>query len=458
MKIKNKLSLQFTAIVTSMLVFSLIAIYAISFSYRESQYYDRIENRIDKIVKHFFDNDKQMDMSEISVRSGLINEHVLIFRNQPKYIVFENNPSSIPHDELDFLFRVVDEQNQYRFNIDKLEFIAEIIYTQESMYYFVLGAEDRFGHSKLKNLRITLAIVLIVIVIIALLSGRYFANKAFKPIVNIVDEVDKISVSELNKRIDEGKGKDEIELLAKTFNNMLERLEASFSMQENFVANASHEIRTPLALLKGQIELALNKSRDTDYYKNKLKSMLEDIERLELITNKLLLLANVSRDQNQFEFSPIRIDELLWQLRTELENQNDKIITKLYIKDIPENQEKLIIEANETLLKVAFNNIIENAHKYSNGKDVVIELQIKKSHVIVIFKDSGIGIPIKEVNEVFQAFFRASNVADIKGNGIGLSIVEKIINIHKGTINISSKINEGTTVKVSLPRFIQNSL
>src|SRR5665811_396117 len=133
---------------------------------------------------------------------------------------------------------------------------------------------------------------------------------------------DSISITSLNLRVFEGNGKDEIGKLAKTFNNMLERLETSFSMQKNFIANASHELRTPLTSINGQLEVLMMKDRSADEYKIALGSVLEDIKSLIDLSNRLLLIARTSAEGPSFYSNKIRIDEILWQAKEEIKRFN----------------------------------------------------------------------------------------------------------------------------------------
>ena len=120
-------------------------------------------------------------------------------------------------------------------------------------------------------------------------AGWFYSGRALKPISDVVKKVEEISITSLNLRVFEGNGKDEIGRLAKTFNNMLERLETSFGMQKNFIANASHELRTPLTSINGQLEVLMMKDRSTDDYKSALGSVLDDIKSLIDLSNRLLL-------------------------------------------------------------------------------------------------------------------------------------------------------------------------
>jgi signal transduction histidine kinase len=318
-----------------------------------------------------------------------------------------------------------------------------------------VGAEDIFGLKKLIRLRIILIFVFIGSLIIVFFAGRVFSTRSLKPISKLAVELDGIEASNLSIRVNEGNGTDEISQLSQTFNKMLVRLDSAFNMQKNFIANASHELRTPLTVISGQIEVLLLKNRNIDEYKETLKTILVEIKNLTSISNRLLLLAQTSSDLQHIHFINFRIDEILWQC------QHDTLKRyPLYKVDIEldiniDSDDKLIVFGNEPLLKTAFLNLIDNGCKYSDPNAVQIIITNTNKHEIEIkFIDKGIGIPENELKNIFDPFYRAKNVLAIKGHGIGLSLVEKITKLHRGTIKVESSQNEGSIFSVILPLYI----
>ncbi|MCK7462303.1 MAG: HAMP domain-containing protein [Sphingobacterium sp.] len=161
--------------------------------------------------------------------------------------------------------------------------------------------------------------------IIVFFAGRIFADRALQPVSNIIAQVNGISITNLNERIDEGNGTDELARLAGTFNGMLQRLESAFRIQKNFIANASHELRTPLTVISGQLEVILMKARENEEYRNTIISVLDDIKNLNNLSNRLLLLAQASSEIAEITFSPLRIDDTLWNARTEILKREKEI-------------------------------------------------------------------------------------------------------------------------------------
>jgi len=283
------------------------------------------------------------------------------------------------------------------------------------------------------------------------IAGWFYSGRALKPISNVINKVDEISITSLNLRVFEGNGTDEIGRLAKTFNKMLERLETSFALQKDFIANASHELRTPLTSINGQLEVLLMKDRSVTDYKAALGSVLDDIKSLIDLSNKMLLIARTSAEGPVNFNKKIRIDDILWQAREEIQRFNSSYRINISIDNSLTDSDQMIVVGDEYLLKVAVSNIIENACKYSPDHAVGIRFQHIEKWIEVVFEDKGIGISEEDIQNIFEPFFRGSNVHNISGSGIGLPLVNQIIKIHNGTIKISSRIGNGTVVTVSLP-------
>jgi signal transduction histidine kinase len=454
MTIRKRLTYIFTIIVVGILVLFSLAIYYFSSDYRENEFYLRLKNKaittarlltetkgIDYALLKAIDKNtvNALYQQEVSIYDSLNTE---IYNNTDKKYY-----SSPPIKLLD----KIRSDGEVRFRKDEKEAIG-IIYTDKNNRFVVIAsAVDEYGFNGLEDLMTILIIGLVITIIITFFAGLIFSGKALEPISNVVKQVEAISISNLNLRVDEGNGTDEIAQLAIKFNKMLERLEAAFEMQRNFVSNSSHELRTPLTAIGGQIEIALMSKREAGEYESILQSIWDDIKNLNKLSNGLLDLAQASLDVSRIKLKNIRIDELLWQSRDELlKRQKDYSITIEYI-ELPEDEKKMIVRGSENLLKTAITNVMDNACKYSQDKKVIVNINFDDRSVFLQFVDKGIGIPEQDLAQVFESFYRASNARGFSGHGIGLSLTKKIIDLHKGTIKISSIPGKGTIVLISLP-------
>jgi signal transduction histidine kinase len=321
-----------------------------------------------------------------------------------------------------------------------------------SYKFVVIGAAiDKDGLLHMKKLRIILIVVCLISLISFFIAGWFYSGRALKPISDVVSNVDDITITSLNLRVPEGNGTDEIGRLAKTFNKMLERLETSFAMQKNFIANASHELRTPLTSINGQIEVLMMKDRSADEYKSALGSVLEDIKSLIDLSNRLLLIARTSAEGPSSYSTKIRLDDIIWQAQEEIKKFNPSFHINISPDNTVTDSEQIIVTGDEYLLKTAVSNIIENACKYSSDNSVDIKFGSTDRWVKVEFEDKGIGISQEEIKKIFEPFYRGANAIPYPGTGIGLSLVNQIIKNHNGTVEISSKVGRGTKITLLLP-------
>jgi signal transduction histidine kinase len=147
----------------------------------------------------------------------------------------------------------------------------------------------------------------------------------------------------------------------------------------------------------------------------------------------------------------LRVDELIWQTKDDLLKHHAEFIINIDLDENLDDEFKLTIRGDDQLLKAAFTNIIENGCKYSNDRTTNVFIQSSDGAVVLRFRDNGIGIPPADLPNIFEPFYRGTNTKNIKGHGIGLSMVKGIIRLHKGTIHLHSAAGSGTTVMVSLP-------
>lgn len=280
------------------------------------------------------------------------------------------------------------------------------------------------------------------------------AMRALRPLSLFIDEVKLINPANLDLRVKEGKNKDEINLLAQNFNMLMEHLEHAFVLQKTFVANASHELRTPVTRLMMSAELALQQERSKDDYRSSLESIIEDADNLEKIISSLLTLAQTDLDYSHASNQvPVRVDEMIWTLKEEwmLKEGADKFI--LTIKALPDEEEYLIINCNPTLLKIALDNIIANAYKFSEHQAVSCILEVSKRSVSISITDQGKGIDPQVKEHIFKPFFTSTSTPAQAGTGMGLYMAAKIITLYGGKITSSSGNNDGSTFLVVFERF-----
>ncbi|MBS1606550.1 MAG: HAMP domain-containing histidine kinase [Bacteroidetes bacterium] len=452
MKIRLKLTLLFAGLFAAvLLVFSLV-IYFSNSNQREEEYFKRL---------------KQLAITKTNL--------LLEAKVQPAVlqVIYENSLSTLPQEEVavfDTGFNLlyhdvgkVDKLKETRGMIDSIIALKEIHFYVEDLqaigfvysfrgkdYVVTAAAKDDFGLSKLRHLRYNLIIGFAAAILLTLLAGILFSRKALAPVSQMVEKVGEISANRLDLRIDTGDNRDEISELAQTFNQMLDRLESSFDAQKQFVSNISHELRTPLAAIIAELEISAFKGRTVDEYRETIRLILQDAHRLSRLSNDLLDLAKASYDQSGIQFRPVRLDEVLLDARQNILRMNGSYRVDIRFEKEPEEIDGVVIRGNEYLLKVAFINLLENACKFSDDHRCAVGIYFNKTVTLLKFADDGIGIPAGDVGHVFTPFFRGQNKKYAPGNGIGLSLTQKIVTLHKGRISVESRPGEGTVFTVEL--------
>jgi signal transduction histidine kinase len=452
MKIRTRITLQFSIIVSVILITFSIIIYSLLSNFRKTEFSNRLKDKALTSVKLLSDVDEVTNTLLKIIDRNAVNplpeEKVYIY-NISNELVY----SSLPEDKDEISKSILDRirlEEEIDFLDNNSEAIGILFKGKYDNFIVVASAVDKYGLTKLDYLRNILIIGDIISVVLIIIIGLFFSKQTLQPISNVVNQIDNITATNLNLRINEGNAKDEIAQLAIKFNKMLERLDAAFEVQRSFVANASHELRTPLTTLTGQLEVALMKVNTHEESKEVLTSLLFDIKQLNRLSNGLLDLAQANLDISEIKLKNVRIDELLGITRAELLKRDKESKVIITFSTYPE-EKHITLNANEQLLKSALLNVLENSIKYSSNKTSNIVLNFDSDFIHLKVFDNGIGISEDDLQHVFAPFYRSSNVKSYNGHGIGLTLTKKIIELHNGTISITSKLNKGTEVNIKIP-------
>jgi signal transduction histidine kinase len=453
MQIRTRLTLQFLLIGGMIMIIASAAIYVSSENFRREDFYSRLMNKARGTANLLFNTDgvdaNRILRIENETPAFLQNEKIVIlnFKNDTVYNSDENSDILIKNSVLEKVrsgYDVTYKQDDY-------DVLGTLYYTKYDRFVIIAAATDTEGILHLGKLKVILIFVCIISLLLFFVAGWFYSGRALKPISDVVKKVEEISITSLNLRVFEGNGTDEIGRLAKTFNKMLERLETSFAMQKNFIANASHELRTPLTSINGQLEVLMMKDRSTEEYKTELASVLDDIKSLIDLSNRLLLIARTSAEGPVHFNKKIRIDEILWQAQEEIIRFNNDYRINISMDDSLTDSDQMIVVGDDSLLKVAVSNLIDNACKYSTDHKVEITFRHIEKFIEVVFEDKGIGISEPDQQKIFEPFYRGANTISFSGTGVGLALVNQIIKNHNGTIRLASELGKGTTVTLLLP-------
>lgn len=452
MKIRTRLTLLFTLITaTILLVFAFVTYYSAKDN-REKEFFVVLQKEAITKANLFFDAKVDATTLQDIYRS---NRKVL---NEVEVAIYTRNFQLLYHDAIDIdLVKETPEMIEGIYQNGAMQFYQEewqvvgLPYEYEGGTYIITAtAYDQYGYNKLDSLYRTISIVFIISILFIYVAGRYFSKRTFKPITEMMEKARRISANQMDLRLTADGSKDELSELAHTFNDMLNRLENSFEAQKHFVSNISHEMRTPLAAIIAELELSLNKKRNVEEYKSAVQYALSDARKLARLSNSLLDLAKASYDPSEIAFKTIRIDEVLLDARQQVQQSNSDYSIDIHFENDFESDQEISIQGNEYLLTTAFVNLFENGCKFSDNHQSTVSLSFNSEAIKLRFIDRGIGISPEDLKNIFIPFYRGDNKEYADGNGIGLSLSRKIIELHNGTISVSSSISQGTTFLVKL--------
>lgn len=447
MQIRTRLTVQFSLLVSGILLVTFVAIYFFSYINLREDFYDRLVSKANSSARLLGGVVVSPDIIralEGSNTDRIYNQIILIYDDKNRLMYTNSSTSSKSIHVSRYWLNEVRKAGEIRYTDGQSKVVAlstKLPYTQAVV---LLGAQDVVGQVNLINLSKLLIGLFIGVTIIVAFAGWIFAKRALRPISRVMNEIEGILPQKLDTRLEVPNQQDEIGRLTTTFNKLLDRIETAFQMQKIFVANVSHELKNPLTKIRSQLEVSAMKERSTSEYRSTIHSVLEDIQELAQLSNTLLELAKVSEDQGDLLTEVVRIDELLWDTRTTLSQSSTQCFIQFQLDELPDDDTWLEISGNSTLLKTAFLNLMDNACKFSDDHSVNVSLRTSEHKVTVQFSDKGKGIPEPDRTLVFQPFYRSENTANIKGYGIGLSLVDRIVKLHNGTTTILPNHPQGT--------------
>jgi two-component system, OmpR family, sensor histidine kinase ArlS len=392
---------------------------------------------------------RQFDsLTAVSLREKIIQVYDSTEHEIYRYSDVAGDRINVKKEELDNLR---DQGDEIYFKSGQKEAIAYKYEDTNINIFIISAANDIDGKINLARLKTILIIGFTVGIISALIIGFIFSQRLLRPLKKIADEVSDISVQNLTRRVSTGNIKDEWHYLADTFNQLLNKLQEGFELQRRFISNASHELSTPLTSISSQLEVILEKERTTDEYQKVITSVYHDVRHMGKLTQTLLEFARASGNKGGLDIDLIRIDEVLMHIPSDLSKINGEFIVILNFDNMPEDEEKLLVFGNEALLFTAIKNIALNACKYSDNHEAIISLSTGQHSIEIEVEDKGIGIPPEEIEYIFQPFYRANKATEGRGFGLGLSMADRIIKLHKGSIKVQSVVNRGTTFTITIP-------
>jgi two-component system heavy metal sensor histidine kinase CusS len=258
--------------------------------------------------------------------------------------------------------------------------------------------------------------------------------------------LERIGPTHLNERVAPGSWPRELQPLAVAFDDMLARLEASFTRLSQFSADLAHELRTPIANILGEAQVTLTRERSPEEYREVIESTIAECERLSGIVDNLLFVARVDADRESIERKEFdgraAVEKIAAFYRTIAEDRH------IAINCTGEGE----IYGDPVLFGRAVSNLVDNALRFTpDGGTIQISITVKTAHSEVTVSDNGCGIAPEHLPRVFDRFYRVDSSRSSDGAGLGLALVKSIVDLHGGSAKIESEANRGTTGTVTFP-------
>ncbi len=302
----------------------------------------------------------------------------------------------------------------------------------------------------LRSLLVIFAVAGPVTLLLASLGGIFLAERALAPIDKVTRVARRISAEDLSQRLDLRLPDDEVGRLARTFDEMIARLDDAFRRQRQFTADASHELRTPLTAIKGQVEVALARPRRLDAYREVLRNVNEEVDRLIRLVGSLLTLARADAGQIPIASEPVNLAGLVAAGVEQVRPAGEGRRVELIVAPGP----PVTLRADEDLLLHLLLNLLDNALKHTEaGGRVVAGWGLDDGCAELWVRDTGAGIAAEHLGRIFDRFYRADKARSRAegGAGLGLSICRWIAEAHGGSIAVASAPGRGSTFTVRLP-------
>lgn len=442
MKIRQRLALRFTIVSALITGAILIFIYILTRGFVHSDFVARLTQQSSLEALHYASPQVRDVMPLGSFM--LVNPVTSIYNENGELLYHKGGDYAILKSWITFL-----QQNDV-FNAERGPYttVGRKHTINDVEYLVFVSDKDLPGQHELDILINTMLVGWFVSLVISYLAGLYFSGNALLPVKRVVKEVNQITKDNLSYRLNLNKDAsqvDEIDELILTFNALLTRIESAFVTQKRFVQHASHELKTPLTAIMAEAELALARERSNEEYKRTLQVVTHETERLVTITQGLLTLARLEEGSMKIHMNQVDMKKLLTDAFATFSLHYPQRTLEI-LNDIP----NVSIIGDSQLLQIAILNVLDNAVKYSKEK-ISVALSQTPNTITIDIQDYGVGIPETELSRIRSPLFRASNVRDVPGAGLGLSLVDRIIKVHDGTLDLSSEEGKGTRCEITLP-------
>jgi signal transduction histidine kinase len=447
LKLRHKIALTFSLVTAGIFLLLIAYIYIHSLQFERQAFSRKLHKRANLAIQMHL---KQDELSK-EIYARVRDEHLHSLMGEREFLLDlegysgdEILPDFLRHD---FVTQVIEKGEHYEIDDDELSIVGIRVSDNQGEFIMFLAAENEVVRSNLLDLRNTLIGLMILYMLLVYAIGLTYAKYALRPLKSMAERMGRIDSFTLNERLPEPEADDEIRQLSTTFNHLMDRIDTAMKVQQNFISNASHELKNPLTAILGEIDVTMARDRTAEEYRETMKIVEHEANRLNHLTLRLLHLAETAYTDNTPVMRPTNLIAVMKELVADYDITHPS--RKLKVQ-MPEGENAVVITGNDHLLGIAISNLIDNALKFSSDA-VHLGVQQTTNTVTVTVSDTGIGIPEADIDNLFIPFFRSENARIVPGFGIGLPLVKRIIDMHEATLAVASGIG-GTafTIKFSV--------
>ncbi|MBN8789173.1 MAG: HAMP domain-containing histidine kinase [Terrimonas sp.] len=450
MKIRNKITIYFSVTILLITGFAFLLIYFLYAYNREEEFQMRQKEKIGSTLQLLAqikqtDNELVEEIDRLTINS-LFDEKLLLFNDKKELIYSSLDDTPVPFSIT--LLSSLNAGNRWIETKDGLyDVVGVYIESNGRVYYGLSKAFDSFGYAKLRYLRFILFITFMVISIIIILVSFFLSGKITQPLAAVTQKISHYNFDAKYEPIYVNSSKNEVSILARQFNKLMQRMNEVYSFQKHAIHHISHELKTPIAVLVSNFE-RIEKETDPVKIKSAISIQKEDTKNLGEIINALLEIAKAESGTVSKQ-DHIRIDEMIFDVADELQHIHPDFLFSIEYE--AEKEHELTLPANAGLLRSAFVNLMQNAVAYSNDNMAGIKFTNVKNAIRISIENRGKIITEKEHQYLFQHFVRGENSKGKRGFGLGLVLVHKIIALHNGTVTYKSRNNSSNIFTITLP-------
>lgn len=431
---------------TTIILFCLIIIFFLKDTLREGEV-DEAEHSLSDIV-NLIQTRPINNISILDLSASLENyEEVIIYNHTGQRIMKSSNENTIqfiPNNNLQKTDRIQVMRN----NGKEYLVITEPLHSPNFKGYSVLIHSLEHYNNLVKSLYIIAVVFGLLATVITACISYFISKNITKPLVTMSNKMNQIRRDGFQNKLELDTSYEETDNLIETFNEMMYQIEASFNQQRQFVEDASHELRTPLQIIQGHLNLIKRwGKKDPAILEESLNISLEEMNRITKLVEELLLLTKDKVNMQSLEKEDVDINEEIQSRIKALQQLHPD-----YLFEIELEQKPLVLQINRHQFEQLILIFIDNAMKYDKErKHICIKTQLRNKQISIEITDHGLGIPKEDQEFIFDRFYRVdkSRARSQGGNGLGLSIAEKIVSQYGGYISVDSELNKFTTFKIN---------